>query len=143
MFDVHAVDRETAAEVRTVAVTSAGFSGVTGELRLDVTNPNSFGVPLSAIDWQLSVGGARAVTGTVQLAHTIPAKGVAPVTTSLTISAADAAVVAAQLARGARDYRIHARLRFSTQIGAVDVELDHAGQLAGGGSLVPRVLGSL
>ncbi len=134
------------AEVRNVSVSSAGFTGVTGELRLDVMNPNAFGVPLAGIEWQLSIGGARAVTGTVQLQQTIPAKGMAPVTTSLTINALDAAVVASQLAGGARDYRIHAKLTFSTNIGQVDVELDHAGQLGtngGGGMSLPRVLGSL
>ena len=52
------------AEVRGVSVSSAGFTGVTGELALDVMNPNSFGVPLSGIDWQLSIGGTRAVTVT-------------------------------------------------------------------------------
>jgi LEA14-like dessication related protein len=132
------------AEVRNVSVSSAGFTGVTGELRLDVSNPNSFGVPLAGIEWQLSIGGARAVTGTVQLSQTIPAKGVAPVTTSLTIKAMDAAVVASQLAGGARDYRLHAKLTFSTQVGEVAVEIDHGGQLGSGGGLsVPRVLGSL
>ena len=132
------------AEVRNVSVSSAGFAGVTGELRLDVMNPNGFGVPLSGIEWQLSIGGSRAVSGTVELQQTIPAKGLAPVTTSLTINALDAATVAGQLAGGARDYRIHAKLKFSTQIGQVDVVLDHAGQLgSGGGGLIPRVLGSL
>ena len=54
------------AEVRGVSVSSAGFTGVSGELALDVSNPNAFGVPLQAIDWQLSVGGSRAATGQVQ-----------------------------------------------------------------------------
>lgn len=138
------------AEVRNVNVTSAGFTGVTGELRLDVSNPNGFGVPLAGIEWQLSihanalVGGARAVTGTVELSQTIPAKGIAPVTTSLTINAADIPAVASLLANGARDYRIHLKLKFRAQVGQVDVELDHAGQLGGGGGLsLPRALGSL
>jgi len=140
---MHSIEKPKA-EVRNVSVSSAGFSGVTGELRLDVMNPNGFGVPLAGIDWQLSIGGSRAVTGSVQLSQTIPAKGVAPVTTSLTISAMDAAIVAGQLAGGARDYRIHAKLTFSTTVGAVAVELDHTGQLgSGGGTSLPRVLGSL
>ncbi len=123
------------AEVRGVTVSSAGFSGMTGELRLDVMNPNSFGVPLSGIDWQLSVGGARAVTGRIELQQTIPAKGVAPITTSLTIDARDAIAVAGSLAGGARDYQISARLHFSTQIGQLDVDIQHTGRLdSGGGS---------
>jgi LEA14-like dessication related protein len=108
---------------------------VSGELALDVMNPNSFGVPLSGIDWQLSVGGARAVTGTVQLSQTIPARGVAPVKTSLTITARDAVAVGTALATGARTYQLTAKLHFSTAIGQLDVEVKHAGTLGNGGVL--------
>lgn len=128
------------AEVRDVTVSSAGFSGVTGQLHLDVMNPNGFGVPLSGIDWQLSIGGARAVTGKVELQQTIPAKGMAPVMTSLTIDARDAVAVAGSLAAGARDYQITARLHFSTQIGQLDVDIQHAGRLDDEG---PAGLGGL
>lgn len=121
------------AEVRGVAVSSAGLAGITGELTLDVTNPNGFGVPLSGIDWQLSIGGARAVTGTVQLNQTIPARGVAPVTTSLSIAASDAIAVGTVLARGARDYQVQVRLHFSTTVGQLDVDVAHAGSLSGSG----------
>ena len=131
------------ASVRDVSVSSAGLGGVTGELQLDVTNPNGFGVPLAGIDWQLSIGGARAVTGTVQLSQTIPARGVAPVATSLTVSARDAIAVAAALAGGARGYTVKARLHFSTPVGQVDVDVEHAGTLGGVGGLgaLPGVLG--
>lgn len=125
---MHSIEKPKA-EVRDVTVSSAGFSGVSGQLRLDVMNPNGFGVPLSGIDWQLSVGGARAVTGKVELQQTIPAKGVAPVTTSLTIDARDAVAVAGSLAAGARDYQISARLHFSTTIGQLDVDIQHSGRL--------------
>src|SRR5262245_7502554 len=103
---MHSIEKPKA-EVRDVTVSSAGYSGVTGQLRLDVMNPNGFGVPLSGIDWQLSVGGQRAVTGRVELQQTIPAKGVAPITTSLTIDARDAIAVASTLAGGARNYQIN------------------------------------
>jgi LEA14-like dessication related protein len=130
---MHSIEKPTA-KVRTVSVSSAGFTGISGELALDVTNPNSFGVPLSGIDWQLSIGGARAVTGTVQLNQTIPARGVAPVTTSLSIAAGDALTVGSVLAQGARDYRVDVRLHFSTSVGQLDVDVAHTGQL-GNGSL--------
>jgi LEA14-like dessication related protein len=117
------------ADVRDVSLQSASFSGVSGQLALDVMNPNGFGVPLSGIDWTLSVGGSRAVTGSVQLSQTIPAKGVAPVTTSLSIATADALAVGAVLASGARNYEIQVRLHFSTQVGQIDVDVTHAGQL--------------
>jgi LEA14-like dessication related protein len=128
------IERPTA-EVRGVSVSSAGLTGVSGELRLDVTNPNGFGVPLAGIDWELSIGGARAVTGTVSLSQTIPARGVAPVTTSLTIDVRDAIAVASELASGARGYRIAARLRFSTPVGPLEVSVEHSGLLGGTGEL--------
>jgi LEA14-like dessication related protein len=128
---MHSIERPTA-EVRTVDVTSASFSGVSGEMHLDVTNPNGFGVPLSGIDWQLSIGGSRAVTGTVQLSQTIPARGVAPVTTTLSISTGDALAVAGVLASGARNYQVDVRLHFSTQVGPLEVDIKHEGQLGSG-----------
>ncbi len=112
-----------------MSVSSAGWSGVTGELRLDVMNPNSFGVPLAGIDWELSIGGARAVTGTIELQQTIPAKGIAPVVTTLSIAARDAIAVGSALAGGARDYKISARLRFSTAVGPLAVDIQGSGTL--------------
>ncbi len=121
------------ASVRDVSLSSAGLGGVSGQLELDVTNPNGFGVPLAGIDWQLSIGGARAVTGTVELSQTIPARGVAPVATSLAVSTRDAIAVASALAGGARTYAVKARLRFSTPAGELSVDVEHAGTLGGGG----------
>jgi LEA14-like dessication related protein len=121
------------ATVRDASISAAGLGGISGQLQLDVTNPNGFGVPLSGIDWQLSIGGARAVTGTVQLSQTIPARGVAPVATSLTVDARDAIAVAAAVAGGARGYTVKARLRFSTPVGELDVDVEHSGTISGGG----------
>jgi LEA14-like dessication related protein len=125
---MRSIEKPTA-DVRGVSVSAAGFTGVTGELALDVMNPNSFGVPLSGIDWQLSIGGTRAMTGSVQLQQTIPAKGVAPVKTSLSIAASDAVVVGSMIARGTRSYQITAKLHFSTSVGQIDVDVTHTGEL--------------
>jgi LEA14-like dessication related protein len=127
---MHSIERPTAT-VRGASVSSAGFTGISGTLQLDVMNPNNFGVPISGIDWQLAVGGSRAVTGTVQLSQTIPARGVAPITTSLTIAASDALSVAAVIASGARDYTITAQLHFSTTVGQIDVDVRYAGTVDG------------
>jgi hypothetical protein len=125
------IERPTAT-VRDVSVSTTGFDGVTGELQLEVANPNPVGVPLSAIEWRLSIGGSRAATGSVELSQTIPARGVAPVTTTLSVGVRDAIAVAAALASGARDYEIDATLRFSTAIGPIAVDIRHAGQLENG-----------
>jgi LEA14-like dessication related protein len=139
---MHSIEKPKAS-VRDVSVSAAGLGGVSGQLQLDVTNPNGFGVPLAGIDWQLSIGGARAVTGTVQLSQTIPARGVAPVATSLTVNAGDAIAVASALAGGARGYTVKARLHFSTPVGAVHVDVEHAGTLGGGGGLGAAARGVL
>jgi LEA14-like dessication related protein len=118
------MERPTAT-VRNVSVSSTG-----GELSVDVMNPNAFNVPLSGIDWQLTIGGARAVTGKVSLQQTIPAEGVSPITTSLSINPLDAAMVAAALGTGARNYEISAKLHFSTGVGQLDVEVTKQGELA-------------
>ena len=103
---------------------------------MDVSNPNGFGVPLAGIDWELAIGGARAVTGSVELSQTIPARGVAPVTTALAIDARDAIAVGSQLASGARSYRLTARLRFTTPVGPLEVTVEHSGELAEAGGLL-------
>ncbi len=131
------IERPTA-DVRDVAVSTVGWSGVAGELRLGVSNPNGFGVPLAGIEWELAIGSARAVTGSVELSQTIPARGVAPVTTSLAIDARDAVAVATELARGARSYRLAARLRFTTPVGPLEVALAHQGELADAVAVIGR-----
>ncbi len=131
------------AKVRDVSVSSAGLTGVSGALKLDVSNPSPVGVPLQGIDWTLAVGNAKAVTGSVQLSQTIPARGVVPVTTSLTIDARDAIAVAMALSAGARTYQLHAHLRFATSVGPIAVDVDSEGQLGSGGGLGARLLGSI
>ena len=135
---MHSIEKPSA-KVRGVTMGSAGLGGVSGELALDVTNPNSFGVPLSGIDWQLSIGGTRAVTGSAQLSETIPARGVAPVKTTLSIGTSDAIAVGSVLARGARDYQIDVRLHFSTTVGPIDVDVRQTGQLGADGGVALRI----
>ncbi|CAN5370918.1 hypothetical protein BH11MYX1_BH11MYX1_19800 [soil metagenome] len=126
---LRSLERPTAT-VRDVSLSSAGVMGVTGQLQVDVMNPNAFNVPLSGIDWQLSIGDAHAVSGQVELQQTIPAKGISPITTSLSIGTADALTVAAALGTGARTYTLDAHLHFATAVGPLDVEVKKTGELA-------------
>lgn len=127
--------------VRSGSVSSAGLGGISGQLQLDVTNPNDFSVPLSGMDWQLAIGGARMVSGTVQLSQQIPARGVAPVTTSLTITPLAAVNILKVIEGGTRAYQIHAVLHFSSGIGPVDVAIDYSGSIDPGSA--GGVLGAL
>ncbi len=116
-------------DVRGVAIGSVSFSGITGSLTVEVTNPNDFGVPLAAVDWQLSVGGARAVTGSVTLSNTIPANGSTTVEISLSIAALDAVHVARKLSAGQRNYQIDGVMHFNAPIGRIDVSFSGSGDL--------------
>jgi LEA14-like dessication related protein len=124
----HPIEKPTA-QVRGVAVTSVSFTGLDGEIALDIQNPNAFGVPLSEIEWQLSVGNAQAVSGRIELTETIPARGTAPVRAILPVDAMDALEVGSEIARGVRTYQLAARLTFSTRIGSVDVAVASTGEL--------------
>jgi LEA14-like dessication related protein len=126
---MHSIERPTA-QVRDASLTAAGLGGVSGQLRLDVTNPNTFDVPMSGIDWQVSVAGDRAATGSIEMQQTIPARGVAPVVTSLSIATADAINVARAIAGGAREYQLDATLHFSTSVGQLDVAVHYTGQIS-------------
>lgn len=127
---MHSIE-EPKATVRDVSITSAGWSGATGVVDLDVMNPNDFGVPLSGIDWTLSINGARAISGKIELSQTIPARATAPVSASLTVDARDAIAVGTSLATGGRAYRLDATLHFSTGLSGVTVAISHSGQLGG------------
>ena len=129
---MHSIERPKAT-VRGAQLQAAGPAGVSGQLQVDVMNPNNFGVPLSGLDWQLSIGGARAVTGSVSLSQTIPARGVVPITTSLTVATGDAIAVAQAIAGGARDYELDGTLHFATPVGQLDVDVHYRGTLSGGG----------
>jgi hypothetical protein len=89
-------------------------------------------VPLSGIDWQIAIGGARAATGRVDVQQTIPARGVAPVVTSLAIATGDAIQVARAIGGGAREYQLDATLHFATTVGQLDVAVHYTGAFPGG-----------
>ena len=123
------VAEKPSAEVTFVSLSSAGFSGVKGELGLNVHNPNAFGLPLHRVDWNLTIGNAQAVQGRVEMSETIPAKASLPVTTSLSIGALGAVQVARELASGNREYSLRSTLYFQSSYGELSVDLQHSGQL--------------
>lgn len=127
------------AEVDHVEVGAVSFTGIEGQVHLEITNPNGFGVPLESGTWSLAIAGSQAVSGRFELAETIPAKASAPVIASLRIDAVDAARVGAALAAGRRDYTITGSLTFSTRVGAVEVGFRHSGDLEDARRLTGRL----
>lgn len=129
------VEKPTA-QVRSVSLGTASFTTLLGELDLDVQNPNAYGLPLSQVEWQLSIAGSPAVTGNATLSKTIPAKGSAPVSTTLRVDLTSAVQVASAISRGERRYHLDVRLHFDTRFGDLTVPLAHDGSLAQAGGLL-------
>jgi LEA14-like dessication related protein len=126
------------AEVREVSVGAVSLAGLRGEVALDVFNPNGFSVPLYRVDWQLEVGDARALSGSFDLSHAIPARASAPVTVDLRVDARAAAAVARRLAAGERRYTLRGVMHFSTTFGELAVAFDATGDLADARHLTTR-----
>lgn len=116
-------------DVRGVSIDSINLTSLSGHVDLDVFNPNSFGIPLRAGTWSLSVGGNKAVSGQFDLANSIPAKATAPVRASLHLDAADALAVGSAITRGERRYVLSGTLRFETKLGPIEVDFSHEGDL--------------
>jgi len=115
--------------VRSVSLSAAGFTGMDGNVSMDVYNPNGFGMPLKRVEWTLSVGSAQAVRGSFELSETIPAKGSAPVEGRIHIGVGAAVGVAAAIAEGIRTYNIQATLTFQTRLGDLKANVSHQGEL--------------
>jgi len=116
-------------KVEGVTVTSISFTGVDGAVDLQVYNPNAVGVPLKAMAWRLTVSGQSAVSGRVELAETIPARGSAAVRAKLHIGAGAAPALASAIAGGALTYHLDATFTFATRIGDLAVETATDGTL--------------
>ena len=117
-------------ELQRVALASISLTG-SATIRADfnVTNPNSMGVPVKAIDYEISIGGGSPFTGRAEVETTIPAYGSAPLTIDLNISAAAAIDTARRLSSGSRDYRIGGVIHFATAIGEISVRFSDEGTI--------------
>lgn len=116
-------------DLKSVAVLSVGLTGLHARASFDLNNPNSYGLPLRAFDWTLSIGGSSDIRGRVDLAETIPAMGTAKVDADLMIGAAAAVDMASRLSAGARNYHLRGTLHFQTRLGDIAVAIDHEGSL--------------
>jgi LEA14-like dessication related protein len=117
------------ADFQGVTLLAVGFSGVDARAAFILTNPNSVGLPLHAVDWELSIGGASPVRGRFDLSATIPAKGSAPIDVDLHVGAATAVETASRISSGANDYRVSGTMHFQTSLGDIAVAFDHSGAL--------------
>jgi LEA14-like dessication related protein len=117
------------ADFQGLSLLGVGFSGLDARAAFILTNPNSIGLPLRAVDWELSIGGASPLRGRVDVSATIPAKGSAPIDVDLHVTPAAAVETAGRISAGATDYRVSGTMHFQTSLGDVAVAFDHSGAL--------------
>jgi LEA14-like dessication related protein len=116
--------------VTSVSVTSVSLTGLDARISFSITNPNAFGLPLKAVDWELSISGAAPVRGRATLSETIPAKGAAPVDVDVRVSATAAVETATKIASGGNQYRVRGTLHFESRFGDIAVAFDETGSMS-------------
>ncbi len=118
-------------KVEVTRITMEAFSarGVGGQMELSVANPNPVTLPLRYVEWEMSVGGDRAVSGHIDVPQQLPANGAVPVSVALEVLAEDAFRVIPHLADGMRDYQLHGVLHFQTPFGDMSVGFQSSGVL--------------
>lgn len=119
------------AELTSIAIQDVSItSGVTIAAHLEVTNPNSVGLPLRAIDWQASLDGRAIARGRIDAQSTIPAKGSAPVDATFTIGPGQAAALVGALSNGAATLLVDGTMHFQTSLGNIAAEFSHEQSLS-------------
>lgn len=122
-----------------VAVESTRLSGVTLQkadldVRFRIDNPNSFGLQLAGLDYELDVAGRTLVTGDRRERLALEARGVGFVDLPVTVTYSELYAAARDLWRrrgdGEADYTLRAGLRFELPVlGLVRVPVEARGDL--------------
>lgn len=116
-------------ELQRVELIGAGLSGLDLRAHFVMTNPNNVGLPLVAVDWELSIGSASPVRGRANLAAKIPAKGSAPVVVDVHVGPGAAIGLVRAVSQGERSYHLRGTLHFDTKLGDIAVVFDETGAL--------------
>lgn len=109
-----------------VRAASLSLAGLDLTFQLRVTNPNGVGLPLRAMDYDLSIEGRPFLQGRLDLHEELPARASAPVLAHVHITATNAATLVSALGRGVRTLHALLVLHFETRLGplAAAVESD-------------------
>jgi LEA14-like dessication related protein len=77
--------KEPTASVRSGTLRALTEDGVGLDFVVDIGNPNSFALPISAADYKLALGGVKVLSDSAKPAASIPANGSAAVTVPVTL----------------------------------------------------------
>ncbi len=116
-------------ELQRVELVGAGLSGLDLRAHFALTNPNDVGLPLVAVNWQVSIGSAAPVRGRANLSQKIPARGAAPVVVDVHVGPGAAIGLVRAVSAGERTYHLAGTLHFDTKLGEIAVAFDETGAL--------------
>jgi LEA14-like dessication related protein len=122
-----AVQRPTV-DLHDVRLKGLTLSNVNVALDVSVQNPNTFELPVKALDWELDLYGDQFAVGQATVGQNIPAQGSSRIAVPLSIPYDRAFTSAAKLLKG-RDiaYELLGTLTFNTPIGDLPVAFTHKG----------------
>lgn len=115
--------------VRSAKLTSLSTSKMKVEVKVNVSNPNTFTLPVDRVNWSLGLFEEDFSKGRVNLENRIPAQGSRVVTVPLSISYSRAMAGAVKLLSGKPiPYKVNGRFFFDTQAGSLSAPFDDAGR---------------
>lgn len=123
------------AAVRGVSLGAVDAQGMTVNLAVSVTNPNSFAIPLAGASYSASLAGARTVTGTFVPSASLAANAETPVTVPIGIRWDDLLATKEAVVRSGGDvpFAVSAKIVPSGALAMLGdqaaVRLDYSGKL--------------
>lgn len=109
-------------------ITDVSFTAIGAKFIFDVQNPNSFGVDLARLTYQINIDGHELAEGRAEQPFHVPANGTGEVVLPVTVRFADfAASVESVFQKDTLPYTIRTRLGFATSAGVLEVPIATSG----------------
>lgn len=112
-----------------IQLRSASFQDVAVDVRLRISNPNAFPLPVGGLSYALALGGAPVASGEGRAVAPVPAGGAGVLAIPVRISFASAGRVAAQVAQGGP---VDVALRGTATFGGIPIPIDLGGRVPAG-----------
>jgi len=109
------------------SIDALDLEGATVGLRVDLSNPNGFGLDVAKVGWSFDAEGTRVATGEMAGGMKIPAKGVAPLTIPVRVRWKDVPGIVGLFTqrRDSLRYRAAASVGVQTPVGVVELPVTH------------------
>ncbi len=109
-----------------VQLRSASLADVTVDVKVRVTNPNAFPLPVGGLSYSLTIGGSSVASGDGRSVAPVPANAAGVVAIPVRVSLLGAGLAATQLASGGE---VDVGLRGTAMFGGIPIPIDLAGRV--------------